>query len=219
MTRNDYARIVLTIDLTAVAGCVDAMGYLRLRHFFVSFMSGDSTQLAVAATRGDWSHAGEAGAILALFVAGVIAGRLVSTALEDWGRPSVLSTEALLLVIAALLGAPTMVVTALTAAAMGFQNAAIDKEHAASLGLSYVTGTLVSFGDRLADALSGDRKHRWAWVPHFFHWWALALGAAGGTAAYMAWGMSALLIPAAAAAVLAGITAASKAHRHQKPRE
>lgn len=205
MKQSKHTHTYLAIALTAVAGCVDAIGYLRLKHFFVSFMSGDSTQLAVATLRGDWGHAATAGAIVALFVAGVVAGRSVSAALGSWGRPIVLAIEALLLAAAALIGASMEIAIALATVAMGVQNAAIDKEHTARIGLSYVTGTLVSMGDKLADALRSGAGERWNWVPHLFHWSALVLGAACGTVGYEAWGLLALLVPAIAAAALAGI--------------
>jgi uncharacterized membrane protein YoaK (UPF0700 family) len=207
MARNSHARIALAIALIAVAGCVDAIGYLRLGHLFVSFMSGDSTRLAVATVRGNWGAATAAGTIVALFVAGVVAGRLIRAALASRGRPGVLAMEALLLAVAALLRTPIAAVIALTVVAMGVQNAAIDREHAAGMGLSYVTGTLVSFGDKLADAIRGGRERRWAWAPSLLHWCGLALGAIFGALAYRAWGMSALLVPAGAAAMLAAVTA------------
>jgi uncharacterized membrane protein YoaK (UPF0700 family) len=35
------------------------------------------------------------------------------------------------------------------------------------MGLSYVTGTLLSFVEKVADALrASDRKHRWGWAPY-----------------------------------------------------
>lgn len=211
MARNRDARFALAVALTAVAGCVDAIGYLRLGHFFVAFMSGDTTKLAVSTVRGTWSRAADAGAIVALFVAGVVAGRVVFMGLKRWGRPGVLTIEALLLASAGLLGAPTVAIIALMALAMGVQNAAIDKEHAAGLGLSYVTGTLVSLGDKVADALRGGRRHRWAWAPNLFHWCGLALGAGCGALAYQQWGMSALIMPAIVTAALAVVTATARA--------
>ncbi|HEX5462162.1 MAG TPA: YoaK family protein [Steroidobacteraceae bacterium] len=204
--KPEHSPLVLAIALTAVAGCVDAIGYLRLRHFFVSFMSGDSTQLAVSTVRGDWGHAGTAAAIVGLFVIGVVAGRSLTSSLDAWGRPAVLMSEALLLCLAVVMGTSTVIAISLTTFAMGVQNAAIDKEQAARIGLSYVTGTLVSLGDKLADALRADRTDRWAWVPHLLHWGALVLGAACGAFGYQAWGFWALLVPAIAAAAVAGIT-------------
>lgn len=211
MKHNSHSPILLAIALTAVAGYVDAAGYLRLHHFFVSFMSGDSTQLAVSTVRGDWGHAATAGAIVALFVTGVVTGRSVSVTLDSWGRPVVLGIEAVLLAAAAATGAVTVLALSLTTFAMGVQNAAIDKEHAARMGLSYVTGTLVSLGDKLADALRSHARERWAWVPHLYHWGALVLGAACGAVGYHSLGLLALLVPAVAAAALAGFTVTLRA--------
>ena len=73
------------------------------------------------------------------------------------------------------------------------------------MGLSYVTGTLVSLGDKLADALRSDPGQRWAWAPHLLHWGALVLGAACGAVVYQTWGLLGLVVPAIAAAALAGI--------------
>lgn len=209
--KHEHSRLFLAIALTAVAGCVDAIGYLRLRHFFVSFMSGDSTQLAVSMIRGDWSHAAAAAAIVGLFVAGVVAGRSLAVGFDAWGRPTVLMSEALLLCLAAVTGTSTTLAISLTTFAMGVQNAAIDKEHAARVGLSYVTGTLVSLGDKLADALRADSKDRWAWASHLVHWGSLVLGAACGAIGYQAWGLWALLMPAVAAAALAGVAVTMRA--------
>lgn len=47
MHRHDKKVWPLAIALAALAGYVDAIGFLRLGGFFVSFMSGNSTRLAV----------------------------------------------------------------------------------------------------------------------------------------------------------------------------
>lgn len=202
------APLMLAISLTAVAGWVDAIGFLRLGHFFVSFMSGDSTQLAVASLSRDWRDAASAGGIVALFVAGVIIGRLVAESARDWGRPTVLLLEAFILAAAAAAGSSTAAVIVPIVLAMGIQNAAIDKKRTAGMGLSYVTGTLVSLGDGLADALRArDAARRWDWLGHLLHWLALVAGAACGTVTYGAWHKAALLFPAALAAALAAVTA------------
>jgi hypothetical protein len=83
--------------LTGVAGCVDAMAFLKLKHLFVSFMSGDSTHIAVAASAGMWAEALSPAAIVALYLLGVAVGRnrLVNTRSQGFrfsssyrGRPS-----------------------------------------------------------------------------------------------------------------------------------
>jgi hypothetical protein len=45
--------LVVATMLAALAGMVDVIGYLHLKGLFVSFMSGNSTQLAAALGRGD----------------------------------------------------------------------------------------------------------------------------------------------------------------------
>ena len=47
-TKSELRRgLLLAVLLAALAGIVDAIGFIRLGHLFVSFMSGNSTQFAV----------------------------------------------------------------------------------------------------------------------------------------------------------------------------
>ena len=52
LNKNVY---ILAICLAALAGCVDAIGFLQLGGYFISFMSGNSTRLAVNLVSGDTS--------------------------------------------------------------------------------------------------------------------------------------------------------------------
>lgn len=192
----------------AVAGWVDAIGFLRLGQFFVSFMSGDSTHFAVSSLSQQWAEAAGAGTLVGLFVAGVFLGRLLCRSAGLWGRPAVLGVESVLLVLGATIGSSSAAVSVPVAIAMGMQNAAIDRRRLAGMGLSYVTGTLVSLGEGLADAVGArDASRRWAWIPYLLHWLALVAGAACGTLAYRAWARSGLLFPAAVILFLALLTA------------
>ena len=69
--------LMLAGFLAALAGMVDAIGYLRLGHLFVSFMSGNSTQLGVAVGGGDLTEAGVIAELIALFVLGAAAGQVL----------------------------------------------------------------------------------------------------------------------------------------------
>ena len=62
--------LVLATLLAGLAGMVDAIGYLRLGHLFVSYMSGNSTLFAIAVGRGDLAEAFSILTLIALFVAG-----------------------------------------------------------------------------------------------------------------------------------------------------
>lgn len=208
MNRDELGKLALAIVLLFVAGWVDAIGFRRLGHLFVSFMSGDSTQLAVAAGLRTWDQAGLAGGIVALFVAGVVIGRLVTIWTRAWHRPAVLLLEAVLLGLALLIPGSGMAVTVPMMLAMGIQNAAIHRAGEAKASLTYVTGTLVNFGERLADAVCGaEPGKRWAWLPYLLFWAALVLGAAGGAVVYGWLQLRGLFVPVAILFALAAATA------------
>ena len=66
--------LVLAGLLAALAGMVDVIGYLHLSGLFVSFMSGNSTQLAAALGQGELGAAGAITKLVMLFVLGAAAG-------------------------------------------------------------------------------------------------------------------------------------------------
>jgi uncharacterized membrane protein YoaK (UPF0700 family) len=75
MMRYDRPVIGLAFCLSGLAGFVDALGFLSLGGFFVSFMSGNTTRFAIELAG---RHAGGillAVTILGLFVLGVSAAR------------------------------------------------------------------------------------------------------------------------------------------------
>ena len=90
----------LAMALAALAGFVDAIGYIHFHQLFVSFMSGNSTQAMVAAAQGDWSALGVLARTILLFVLGVTIGETVAAISSRWGRPLVLALETALLIVA-----------------------------------------------------------------------------------------------------------------------
>src|SRR6476646_304753 len=96
ITKNLSSGAVAMV-LVAVAGWVDAAGYLQLGGLFVSFMSGNSTQLGVGLGRGQWLADAEVGAVLGVFVLGAFAGELFAISTGTRHRRVVLLVEALLL--------------------------------------------------------------------------------------------------------------------------
>jgi uncharacterized membrane protein YoaK (UPF0700 family) len=76
MRRYEKRQRLLAIGLAALAGFVDALGFLKLGGLFVSFMSGNSTRLAAGIT-GVVPGSLFAGALIAAFVGGVMAGETV----------------------------------------------------------------------------------------------------------------------------------------------
>ena len=203
---EDRDDLILAIGLLAVAGFVDAIGFLILGGLFVSFMSGNSTQFAIRTGQTLWAGAWPAGMIVALFTLGVVAGRLVAAAAGRWRRPAILALEAALLALAGWVNLPALAAGALVAVAMGTQNGILHRAGSTTTGLTYVTGTLVHFGEAVADALTGAGSAAAAW-PYLALWVGIVAGGIAGAVAYGALGVHALTLPAVAAA-LAGATMA-----------
>lgn len=199
----DRESVVLALLLAALAGWIDALGYLRVQGLFVSFMSGNSTRAAVAVPRHDLGTIAQAGRAIVAFVAGVVAGELVAPAAGRFGRALVLALEAALLWTSCLLwsagGAPLATGLGL---AMGLQNASVHKAGGISVALTYVTGTLVHLGRAVAAALRGAGTWR-AVMPFLALWGALVAGGVGGALAAQAVQGAALWAAAAAATLLA----------------
>ena len=203
--------VMLACALTALAGYVDAIGYLHLGGLFVSFMSGNSTRLGVSLAAGDWRHGGAAFGLIVLFVMGAAAGSLVVQSRSRHRQPWLLSIETVLLTVSALsyaFGWPLIAVAAIVLA-MGLENAMFQIE-GDGLGLTYITGALVKAGQLIAAALTGGA--RLAWVPNLLLWAALVVGAVLGALAYHWINLAAIWFAAGFALGLSGIVTVT-AHR------
>ncbi|MGI4744862.1 MAG: YoaK family protein [Janthinobacterium lividum] len=219
MTHSDRRTIILAFGLAALAGYVDALGYLTLKGFFVSFMSGNSTRLSVGLAERSRLPVVTAGALIGLFVAGVIVGSIVS---HVAGRPrrAVLALVAFLLALAALAASPWIqslasgwlagdrLPIALMTLALGAENATIQRAGEVSIAVTYMTGTLVKMGQAFARALLGGK--RLEWLPYLLLWMALVVGAVGGAALFPFVRLEGLWIAAIWCAVLAAWAGDSK---------
>lgn len=203
MHRYARSHIVLAIGASALAGYVDAIGFLSLEGFFVSFMSGNTTRLAVGVA-GIPAEALVAGRLILAFLGGVILGSLIGR-LGGWRRqPMILLLVALLIALGAVAGAwgAPAIATMLVAAAMGAENTTFERDGEVAIGLTYMTGTLVKLGQRIARALSGGPKMDWA--PYALLWLGLASGAITGAMLWPHMGLGGLWLAAAWAVLLAG---------------
>jgi uncharacterized membrane protein YoaK (UPF0700 family) len=174
--------IGLACVLSALAGYVDAIGFIHLGGLFVAFMSGNSTRMGVSLAQGQWLGAVEAFAVIVLFVIGAAAGSLIVLGRGAHRQPWLLLAEALLLAAAALayaFGLANVAVAAIVLA-MGLENAVFQIDGGAGLGLTYVTGALIKVGQQAAAALTGGA--RWGWAPNLLLWAALVVGSACGAA-------------------------------------
>jgi len=96
------AFLVLAACLAGLAGYVDGLGFIKLGGFFVSFMSGNSTRLAVGIAS-NTAAATLAGGLVAAFVLGVILATFVATSARARRKPAVRALISSLLAGAALL--------------------------------------------------------------------------------------------------------------------
>ncbi|MEG3153617.1 YoaK family protein [Sphingomonas sp. RB1R13] len=205
MTSLDTRSRLLAAALSALAGFVDAIGFLGTGGFFVSFMSGNSTRLAVGVAR-NAAFAATALALVAAFVAGVMIAALIGQRAGPRRAPVVLLLVTALLALAAILAplAPPLATFAVVAVAMGAINmildGALDGKGDVRLGVTYMTGTLVRIGQRLATALSGG--DRWAWAPFLLLWLGLVAGAITGALTFGWLGLGTLWIATGAAALM-----------------
>ncbi len=206
MNDDELGDLALATALLVVAGFVDAIGFLTLGHLFVSFASGNSTQFAIGIGGVHLGKAAAAGSLVGVFVVGVVGGRLIANAAKAWRRPAILLAETGLLVAAGLAPLPGAEAAYLMALAMGAQNAVVHKAGQTKTAVSYVTGTLVNLGERLADALSSTGPAT-AWLPYLLLWVGLICGGVFGAIVHGELGTRALLFPAAGVLSLAVVTA------------
>jgi uncharacterized membrane protein YoaK (UPF0700 family) len=208
-TLESGRNIALACALSALAGYVDGIGYLHLGGLFVSFMSGNSTRMAVSFAAGHFGAAGEAFGLIALFVFGAACGSLIVLGRGIHRQPQILAVEALLLIAAGLahnFGLDRLAISIIVLA-MGLENAVFQIDGGGGLGLTYVTGALVKVGQLIAAALTGGA--RFAWVPNLLLWAALVAGSVGGALAYQWIHLAAIWFAAGAAVALTGLVAAT----------
>ena len=203
MQRTESPLVVIAVCLAALAGFVDALAFTSLGGFFASFMSGNSTRLGVGLGTGAASEAAMAGALVMSFVSGVIVASVLVRA-----RPARYPETVMVVVTALLAAAATMaslepgpIVLLFLAAAMGCENGVFNRDGEVTIGVTYMTGSLVRMGQKLAGALMGDAD-RWGWVPYLALWTGFVAGVVLGAASQLRWGWTALwLAPIASAAL------------------
>jgi uncharacterized membrane protein YoaK (UPF0700 family) len=196
--------------LTGLAGYVDALGFVRLGGLYTSFMSGNTTQLAVFGAEAQLHRMLLPAILIAAFLTGSVLGSgLAILVPARWTTPVVLAYESLLILggLALGLASPELGLAAFfVAVAMGTQNAVLAQVQGFRAGTTFVTGALFSLGQKIAKALTRTGEP-FGWIGDGLVWLSLLLGAYLGALAYEAFALYALIAPAAVSGVLALITA------------
>lgn len=219
---NQYGRrsIALAIALSTVAGYVDGVGFVATGKYFVSFMSGTTTRLGASIAEGDVQTALVALGIVGLFVSGVVAGSFIGRAAGQRRKPVIIASVAALLSLAAIFSWQQFLPGVITCLvfAMGIENTVFQRDGEVAIGLTYMTGTLVRMGQRIASAVSGGPK--WEWTRYGMLWLGLTTGAVSGAISITLWGSTAAIAIAAAvvwALALASVRLVSPKERHLAP--
>ena len=202
MTRLESRARLFACCLSALAGFVDAIGFILSGGFFVSFMSGNSTRLGVGIAESARA-ALVAAAIIACFLGGVVGGSLLGSRFER-RRPA-----AVLLAIAAIIGLAALLqqagssgyAIALLAVAMGAENAVFERDGEVRLGVTYMTGSLVRVGNGIAGAILGRGGNGWG--GYLLLWLGFVAGVVLGALSFGSGNSSTLWAASAAALILA----------------
>lgn len=195
------SRRILAACLAALAGYVDATGFLSADRYFVSFMSGNTTRLATELVTSP-----ELAAIPALliggFIIGVTLGGITAHLAKRWRKPAVLGLVTLLLALASAfaLAHYDAVMMLLLVVAMGALNNAVHSGDS-PVALTYLTGAVVRMGQWLAERLTGRRGM--PVLPYLVLWSALAGGAALGALVFSRIGAHGLVFATLASALFA----------------
>jgi uncharacterized membrane protein YoaK (UPF0700 family) len=151
---------LLAVELAAVAGFVDVVGYLTLHHLFTAHLTGNASKLGVALGQGHLADAGPLAAVPVLFAFGVALG----TVAVDRGR-AWYALAAQLALVATFMGygstvvhhgvgpvetsAPFYALAALATVSLGLQTAALTRIDGSTVRTGYITGMVT----RLAQGL------------------------------------------------------------------
>jgi uncharacterized membrane protein YoaK (UPF0700 family) len=191
--------LMLVASLSVLAGMTDAIGFMASGDF-VSFMSGNTTRLAVAISEGDLGLTGRLTLLVATFIAGNALGVIVSRASRRHALPLLLCIATLLCGGAAWPFADSLPALLAAIIAMGMLNAAVEEVNGLPVGLTYVTGALSRFGRGLGRWMLGERRN--GWRVQLIPWAGMFVGAVIGALLEHRMGIRALLVSGLLSALL-----------------
>lgn len=153
-----YGRAGVALVSAWVAGYVDAVGYLDMVEVYTSHMSGNTAAIGQFLSRQQWHGAWKHGWPVLAFVAGLLAGAIVTEAARRrrlHSRMSLVLGMEILVLAPVPLFAPGMQPNSLywlglLALAMGMQTVTIMRVGDQRVYSTYVTGSLSKFAESLA---------------------------------------------------------------------
>jgi uncharacterized membrane protein YoaK (UPF0700 family) len=147
------------VTLAAIAGMVNAVGFLGFEHLAVSHVTGTTSQLGTALAEGDWRGVRHLWAVLIAFSLGaVLSGLIIQDSTLRLGRRygAALALESVLLLAAIPLFMRQELNGALLAAmACGLQNALVTTYSGAVVRTTHLSGMFTDLGIGLGHLLRG----------------------------------------------------------------
>ncbi|QYM99369.1 DUF1275 domain-containing protein [Pseudomonas protegens] len=201
----------LVACLSVLAGMTDAIGFMATGDF-VSFMSGNTTRMAVAISDGEPGLVLRLLLLVATFIVGNALGVVVSRLAGHRALPLLLSIGALLCASAAWPFEQQLPALLAAIIAMGMLNAAVEEVNGLPIGLTYVTGALSRFGRGLGRWMLGDRRN--GWRVQLVPWSGMFAGAVLGALLEQQLGLKALYV-SGLFAVLLGVASLKIPRRWQ----
>jgi uncharacterized membrane protein YoaK (UPF0700 family) len=190
----------LVASLSVLAGMTDAIGFMATGDF-VSFMSGNTTRLAVAISEGDLPLIIRLIALVVAFIGGNALGIVVCRFSGRRAITLLLLLTALLCLSASLPDAWQTAALLVGILAMGMLNAVVEQVNGLPIGLTYVTGALSRFGRGLGRWMVGERPS--GWRVQLVPWTGMFTGAVLGALLEQRLGLSALYFSAGLAFLIA----------------
>ncbi|MCD5996579.1 DUF1275 domain-containing protein [Pseudomonas sp. CDFA 602] len=204
--------LALAASLSVLAGMTDAIGFMATGDF-VSFMSGNTTRLAVAISEGDLGTMYRLVLAIVIFIVGNALGIIVARMGGRRALPLLMSIATLLCAAAAWPLQDNILALVWAILAMGMLNAAVEQVNGLAVGLTYVTGALSRFGRGLGRWLLGERRD--GWRVQLVPWAGMFFGAVIGALLERRFGLDALLISGVLSALL-GLLSLTIPHRWQR---
>lgn len=169
--------------LLFVAGIVDAIGFIHLKNgLFVSFMSGNTTHVAMLLSSHQYHQSLPYIGVILLFVTGITVGEMIAVLQRKNYRWLVMSAVSILLCSAIFIEQITipMATNFVLAFAMGLQNIALRITINKEMPLTFATAFLANTGRELAMLLlgQGDKK---VFIKQISLWLSIFIGAIVGS--------------------------------------
>ena len=201
-THAERIGIAVAVLLSASAGAVDIIAFLKFDHVFVANMTGNTVLFASDLVAAQFPQAVNHLLPIVMFLLGVVTARIAVIRFDEPSWPKVgvclILISGLWAMAAVLIPDLGSILIPVLAFTMGAQNATLPRVEKVPVNTAFITGNLEKLGEAVASLLQRpvDRDQRLKiWVVGSI-WIAYALGAAGGALAALHIGRQSLLFPA-----------------------